>query len=239
MQFLHPTKLLTQRWIPMAKTVFADTLSTGDILGNGFVFVSRDKNRITANGQVEYRGIFICPACNQNFSAAIKEIKRKRTRSCGCIMNTKGGKSVSQKQLYHVWYNMIARCENPNHQYYANYGGRGVTVSSRWKGESGFENFLLDMSPTYKPGLQLDKDIRFEGNLIYSRLTCMWVTPKQNQAKLSTTRICWLEGKRMTLQEAANALGLPYRNRVKKWAVSGVPKQYQHLLEIEEKNNDD
>jgi transcription elongation factor Elf1 len=219
----------------MAKTVFADTLSTGDILGNGFVFVSRDKNRITANGQVEYRGIFTCPACNQNFSASIKEIKRKRTRSCGCIMSTKGGKSVSQKQLYHVWYNMIARCENPTHQYYANYGGRGVTVSSRWKGDNGLDNFILDMSPTYWPGAYLDKDTRFRGNLVYSRLTCVWTTAKQNQSMRVDTRMCRLEGKLMTLQDAANALGLHYRNRVKQWSTKGVPKKYQHLLQIEEK----
>jgi transcription elongation factor Elf1 len=222
----------------MPKTVFADTLVPGDILGNDFIFVSQDKNRVTPNGQVEYRGIFTCPACNQNFSAAIKEIKRKKTRSCDCVVRTRKGQTITQSRLYHVWYNMLARCENPTHQYYANYGGRGVTVSSRWKGENGFENFLLDMSPTYWSGAYLDKDTRFRGNLVYSRLTCVWTTAKQNQSMRVDTRMCWLEDKFMTLQDAANALGLPYRNRVKKWATMGVPKQYQHLLKIEQKNND-
>jgi transcription elongation factor Elf1 len=223
----------------MAKTLFVDTLSPGDILGNGFVFVSKDKNRVTPCGDLEYRGMFTCPICSQNFSAAVKEIKRSKTRSCGCVVRTRKGQTATHKRLYHVWYNMIERCKNPKHKAYHDYGGRGVTISSRWTGDKGFENFLLDMSPTYKPGLQLDKDIRFKGNLIYSRLTCMWVTPKQNQSMLRTTRMCEIEGKTMTLQDAANYLGLPYRSRVKKWATKGVPKQYQHVLKLEYKNNDD
>ena len=232
-------KLITIQWTAMLKTLFVDTLSPCDIVGNGFIFVYKDKNRVTPCGDLEYRGTFTCPACSQNFSAAVKEIKRKRTRSCGCVVRTRKGKTITQKLLYHVWYNMIARCENPAHQNYANYGGRGVTVSSRWKGNNGFDNFILDMSPTYWSGAYLDKDTRFRGNLVYSRLTCVWATAKQNQSMRVDTRMCWLEGKFMTLQDAANSLGLPYRSRVKKWASKGVPKQYQHLLKIESKNNDD
>ena len=232
-------KLITIQWTAMPKTLFVDTLSPGDIVGNGFIFVSRDTDKIELDGQVSYRAIFICPKCSKETSIAIKHAKTGKTESCGCQQKTKNGKTVTHHRLYHVWYNMRKRCEDPKHKSYHSYGGRGVTVSSRWTGDNGFDNFLLDMEPTYKPGFQLDKDIRFKGNLIYSRLTCMWVTPKQNQSMLRTTRMCELNGETMTLQNAANALSLPYRNRVKKWAAKGVPKQYQHLLKIESKNNDD
>jgi hypothetical protein len=44
---------------------------------------------------------------------------------------------------YQSWRNMRQRCNNPNIQQWADYGGRGITVCSRW---SDFSNFLADMA---------------------------------------------------------------------------------------------
>jgi hypothetical protein len=46
---------------------------------------------------------------------------------------------------------MKDRCLNPNYIYYANYGGRGVTICERWMD---FKNFLADMGerPPNSPG---------------------------------------------------------------------------------------
>ena len=67
---------------------------------------------------------------------------------------------------------MKARCQNPNHEYYEYYGGRGITVCERWMD---FANFLQDMGE--KPeGLTLDR-IDNDGN--YELGNCRWATRKE------------------------------------------------------------
>ena len=46
--------------------------------------------------------------------------------------------------LYRRWYSMKNRCFNPNDKDYPNYGGRGITVCDRWKGNSP-ENYIEDI----------------------------------------------------------------------------------------------
>jgi hypothetical protein len=44
---------------------------------------------------------------------------------------------------------MIARCENPDHGSYKNYGARGITICKRWR--ESFSTFLEDVG-TRPPG---------------------------------------------------------------------------------------
>lgn len=43
---------------------------------------------------------------------------------------------------FHSWRGMIERCSNPNSKSFKNYGGRGISVCSRWKS---FADFVSDM----------------------------------------------------------------------------------------------
>jgi len=70
---------------------------------------------------------------------------------------------------------MKSRCTYPSHPHYENYGGRGISVCSRWKF---FENFLADMGAR-PAGLTLDR-INSNGN--YEPSNCRWATPKEQQA---------------------------------------------------------
>jgi hypothetical protein len=70
---------------------------------------------------------------------------------------------------------MLRRCYNPNWHKFAAYGGRGITVCDRWRGEHGFENFLADMGER-PAGKTLD---RKRVNENYEKDNCRWATQKE------------------------------------------------------------
>ena len=68
---------------------------------------------------------------------------------------------------------MIARCYNPTHKSFANYGGRGIKVCKRWHV---LENFLADMGERPDPKLTLDRTNNGRG---YSPANCRWATHRE------------------------------------------------------------
>jgi hypothetical protein len=67
---------------------------------------------------------------------------------------------------------MVRRCTNPSSADWVRYGGRGITVCSRWLR---FEDFLADMGQC-PDGLTLDR-INNDGN--YEPINCRWTTWEQ------------------------------------------------------------
>lgn len=59
--------------------------------------------------------------------------------------NWRGGKT--RHPLYGVYNEMRNRCENATHKRWSSYGGRGISVCTRWTGREGFWNFVEDMGP--------------------------------------------------------------------------------------------
>jgi hypothetical protein len=87
--------------------------------------------------------------------------------------------SEVRRNLSKRWYNLMARCNNPEHPRYSQYGGAGVTVCDRWLER---ENFIQDavQLPGYERNsllsgqLHLDKDIESSGKKLYSPETCVF-----------------------------------------------------------------
>jgi hypothetical protein len=46
---------------------------------------------------------------------------------------------------------MRLRCTKKNHEFFKDYGGRGITVCKRWCGPTGFVNFLSDVGEAPSP----------------------------------------------------------------------------------------
>ncbi|CAM8765722.1 HNH endonuclease [Burkholderia pseudomallei] len=112
---------------------------------------------------------------------------------------------------------MNARCNNPASKHYPRYGGQGVRVCDRWHS---FENFLADMGER-PPGMTLDRWPNPNGN--YEPSNCRWATPKEQQNNRRNTPFYEFEGRRMSVSEWADHLGIPYnvlKNRfARSWAV--------------------
>lgn len=112
---------------------------------------------------------------------------------------------------YHSWASMIQRCTNQKRASWKHYGGKGVTVCTRWMT---FTNFLTDMGERPR-GLSLErKNVR--GN--YNKRNCKWAT-RVEQAR-NSVQVVWVQiGKRRKrLIEWCEELGVSIntvRDRVK------------------------
>lgn len=81
---------------------------------------------------------------------------------------TKGGKRT---QAYRAWSSMFLRCYD--HKFHiSNPTYVGCTVDIRWYN---FQNFANWFYANYKDGYELDKDIKFQDNKIYSAFRCCLV----------------------------------------------------------------
>ena len=94
--------------------------------------------------------------------------------------------------FYQTWKSMLERC------YSAKYQKRqptykGCSVSEEWKT---FSNFRAWMETQDWEGKQLDKDLLFEGNKVYSANTCAFVTRMVNMFTTDSgaTRGEWMIG---------------------------------------------
>jgi hypothetical protein len=110
------------------------------------------------------------------------------TRSCGCLASEESRKRLTKHGEYRstenaIWNSMIQRCTNPKNQDWPNYGGRGVTVCSRWLT---FENFLSDMGRRPSKDHSLD---RKESSGNYEPDNCRWATSiEQNRNRRDNIR---------------------------------------------------
>ena len=100
----------------------------------------------------------------------------KKWEEAGYVNGKRRRKQVWVCPYYNTWKSMIERCYSAKeHERSPNY--KGCTVSEEWHT---FSNFKAWMEKQQWEGKQLDKDLLFEGNKVYSASTCVFVTPMAN-----------------------------------------------------------
>jgi hypothetical protein len=113
---------------------------------------------------------------------------------------------IQEKQRRHVYYAMKARCTNPNHPKFKDYGGRGIQVCDRWLGADGLINFYEDMGDRPSSDHSLDR-IDNDGN--YEPSNCRWSSRKQQQRNKRTAKVITYQGQSRSAAEWAEIYNLP------------------------------
>lgn len=118
--------------------------------------------------------------CGSVIVALWSNVNSGKTKSCGCKRFPTG--EMVNHPLQKILTGIRQRCNNPKCEAYPYYGGRGVKICKEW--DESFEPFYKwCMENGWKPGLEIDKDIKGSG-LLYSPLDCLIVTHQENSAAI-------------------------------------------------------
>lgn len=157
--------------------------------------------------------MWVCKCdCGKAKIAMGSNLKRQKTRSCGCLAS-EWAKKLSRLPIKHGLYNtgayrsycaMIGRCYNPDFANYHKYGAKGVGVCDRWR--NSFENFYADMGAR-PDGTTLDRFPNPKGD--YEPSNCRWSNRKeQNRNRGDYNNRFEFQGKNLTLPAWAEETGI-------------------------------
>lgn len=173
-------------------------------------------------------------ACGAEVVVAWSQVKRGKTRSCGCLQVEAATRSALALRThcmhgtpeYQAWRAMLSRCQNKNVPNHPGYGGRGIRVCERWQV---FENFISDMGRRPSPAHSLDR-IDNDGN--YEPENCRWATNTvQQRNKRNAVLVTWA-GETLPVREWEDRLGfrkeLLYGRLKKGWSVERAMTEPVH-----------
>lgn len=173
---------------------------------NRWTVVSQGKSEKTRSGT---RKFWLCRCdCGNTAEVGTHTLRTGASKSCGCYAKEslekrkQSGVKKKFRAEYNIWNHMKRRCYTPTTKCYSRYGGRGITVCSRWL--ESFENFYADMGPKPK-GMSID---RVDNDGPYSPENCRWATHPEQMRNTRQTRYFEWAGMRMCLQDWCDKVGM-------------------------------
>jgi hypothetical protein len=159
---------------------------------------------------------FLCRCkCGKEGVVTTWALMNGQSNGCGCVRTKHGHSSAGGSPEYGTWKSMKARCGDPKHPAYRNYGGRGITVCNEWRDD--FGAFLADMGN--KPSQKHELD-RIDNNSGYCKANCRWVTRSENNLNRRNNQTVTYRGETLTHSEWAKRMGCSQQAmsaRFKRW----------------------
>ena len=149
--------------------------------------------------------------CGNIIVTSGNNLVKGHTKSCGCLHKegTRTTHSFSHTPIHNQWCGIKQRCFNPHKQAYKNYGRRGITMYPAWIHDfQAFYDYVSKLPHYGEKGYSLDR-INNDGNYEPGNLR---FADKFTQARNKRNNvIVEYQGQKMTLPEAAEKSGLPYK----------------------------
>jgi hypothetical protein len=117
---------------------------------------------------------------------------RKYGWSLAEALETSVARTVTTRDLRQRWYQIVSRCTDPEHERFADYGGRGIAVCVRWRGS--FEAFAEDVGlPSTPEEYSLD---RIDNERGYEPGNIRWTTPLAQNRNRRSTQLFEIDGQK-------------------------------------------
>lgn len=156
--------------------------------------------------------------CGREVDAYSAAMRHGTSKSCGCFRKermagltykhgqTGGANRKRRPPEYKTWDSIKQRCINPNATGFEWYGGRGITIAPEWRED--FDAFLAHVGPRPSSRHSIE---RLDSNGNYEPGNVCWADWVQQANNRSNNRIVEYGGVRMTLKQAADRAGIPYK----------------------------
>lgn len=142
-------------------------VTPGQRFGNGTVL---------AELHGRHRPVRLLCDCGTEYTARLGNLTSRNTKSCGCL---KSGTGLSSHPLRAAWFAMLYRCEDPRHDAFPRYGGRGIRVCEPWHDFLAFARDIELFIGSRPYGHTLD---RIDNSGDYEPGNVRWATPATQSA---------------------------------------------------------
>lgn len=235
--------------IPITKVVNGETKSCGclnskaeDEIGTvwGDLKLLEVTQKANRRDVTKTKGMFECLLCSSHKEIDVYQVKGGRQTDCGCSKFH----GFSDHKSYGVYKGMFDRCTNPLHKNYPKWGGRGITVCSRWLEPNGvgLQAFMDDMGndrPSMKHSLHrmwlYNDQNKLEECMEYGPDTCKWATSRQQniekrspKLKKKVSEFEKLLDKGLTVEEIAIELNIKVQKCAFFLSTLGLLEGYQY-----------
>lgn len=149
--------------------------------------------------------------CGKITEKRAEYVVRGHTKTCGHAKNeikTNLKHGESKTRLHLIWQKMLLRCDPKKARgaCWERYAGRGISVCEDWKDYLAFARWAR--SHGYSDELSIER-INNDGD--YCPENCVWADDKAQARNRCTTKYVLYDGKMVSLAEACELAGLPYK----------------------------
>lgn len=153
------------------------------------------------------RVVCVCD-CGTETSTMLQSLVKGQATSCGCYhrellaehnrseehraLITKHG--LTKHPLYGTWCGMIARCGDPDHHAFKNYGGRGIKVCAEWHDPAAFITWVEANIGPRPAGMTLD---RADNDRPYEPGNVRWATRSEQRRNRRSKEQCDADSARL------------------------------------------
>lgn len=155
-----------------------------DITGTIFGYLTALEYYKTINNTAYWK--CLCKCGNETVVRG-SSLRNGDIKSCGCLQLERVKESefihgMCSTRFYKLWNGMIQRVTNPNNVAYKDYGGRNITITSKWLifinfKEDMYESYLKHVKEFGEDNTTLDRWPDVNGN--YTKDNCRWATWKE------------------------------------------------------------